>query len=358
MATVEATRAAPERYFRELSDAFDDAVERVGEQTSTIAIGPWPLRFRFAGRELLRDLLEPLARLRTAADAEPLASVAVFDTASTGVSAPPFAWRPRHVMPFGHVEGFNDDRFRTIYHGDPTAPDGGFHAVSMYDRECRQAIFWVAAKERIHWYERAEPLRTSISWALTTDQRYLAHASSVGDADGAVLLTGAGGAGKTTTTLACLEAGLRFVADNYVVVSVEREPTAYALYGNAKIWPETLEKLPGLADSIRSFDVAQGEKLVVDVARHRPDQLADRLPVRAVVVPRVVADAETRFTPISPVAALLALSPTTMLQLPRNASPMRGMAALVRRLPCYRLDLGADVFAGPRAIQRLLEELA
>ena len=254
------------------------------------------------------------------------------------------------------VEGFNDERFRTMYHGDLMADDGGFQALSMYDAEARTSVFWVASSGHVHFWERAEPLRPSLNWILDSPSRYFAHAACVGNGDGAVLLAGKGGSGKTTTTMASVEAGLSFLADNYVLISLEEGgPVAYSLYSNAKLLPATVELLPGLRDVVDVREVAADEKLTVDIGEHRPGQLATGLPVRALVVPHVVGRGETRLVEISPVAALIALAPTTVLQL-QNSAVVARMADLTRTVPSYRLELGGDVQDGPRALRRLLEE--
>src|SRR5436190_1888620 len=131
-----------------------------------------------------------------------------------------------------------------------------------------------------------EHLRPSLNWILDSPSRYFAHAACVGNEEGAVLVAGKGGSGKTTTTMASVEAGLSFLADNYVLVSLdEGGPVAYSLYSNAKLLPATVELLPGLREFVDVREVAADEKLTVDIREHRPEQLATGLPVRALVVP-------------------------------------------------------------------------
>lgn len=272
---------------------------------------------------------------------EPIATVRAWDSASTGIEPPP--------MPVTVQGNVGDERVEAEYRQG---------LIAAFDASDRAAGVWFADYARIHWYERAEPLRAAIHWALTNEQCFLVHASAVGDQRGAVILTGRGGAGKSTTTLASIEAGLSFVGDNYVLLSLdEPEPCVYGLYSNAKLWPRTLERLPALAPFVRTFDVAEDEKLVIDVAAYRPDSLATGLPVRAVVVPRVGDRSEARISRCSGAQALLAMAPTTMLQLPQTGSGLDGMGQLLRRVPTYELELGTDLISGPRAISTLLGKL-
>ena len=342
---TEAAEAATGAYFAAVHSAFADARARSTAADYTLAVGPWSVRLSFAGAALPPVVTAPLANVAPATPVEPDATICIFDSASTGAEPPPFPWRPSDVRERGEVQGHNGDRFRTTYVGD---------ALSMFDLRRRVGIFWTRSAELLSWWERSEPLRSPLHWALNGDDRCLIHAAGVADDDGVVLLAGSGGAGKTTTTLACVRDGLRFVGDNYVLASLGREPIAHALYSNAKLRPPTLELLPDLAEAVNSLDVDPDEKFVIDVNRWRPRQLATGLPVKAVVVTTVRGHGDTRLVPASPVRALLALAPTTVYQLPGNGGALGAMAEIVRRVPSYTLELGAGVAAGPRAIRDLL----
>ncbi len=345
--------AAVEEYFAALSAAFREAAGARGLLQSTLTVGPWAVDLQFAGAALHDVTVPALAFVTDEAAPHPLATICLFDSASTGVPVPAFPWRPRHIRERGAIQGFNDDRFRTVYHGDPLAPDGGFNALSMFDAATRTTVVWVESVEHVHWWERAEPLRTALHWALTGEDRYLAHAAAVGDETGAVLLAGPSGSGKTTTTAACLRDGMTYVGDNYVLVSLGDEPVAHAIYSNLKLRDGTLDLISGLGEP--SADREETEKLVLDVRRTWPSQLATSLPLRAIAVVSVSGEAATRAVPASPVEALLALAPTTVYQLPDNGPVLRPMAELVRRTRLFRIELGRDIASTPATIRALLE---
>ena len=352
-----APESAPSRYFQTLADAFEEASCAAGAMRHDLDVGPLRVAMRFGGPRLEQLLAPAFEHLSAPDDGRTVdASIRVWDSESTGVRVPSFTWRTRDVAPRGEVRGYNDGRFRTIYHGDVMEHDGGFNALSMHDSVARSAIFWVQSADRIHWWERAEPLRAIMHWTLDGPGRYLAHAAAVGDERGAVLLAGRGGSGKTTTALACVEAGMTFVGENYVLVTSDPEPVVHSVYATAKLRPGTLELLPGLGTAVRTMHVAPGEKWVVDMARHRPERLASGLPLRALVVPQVTGELQTRVVRASAGEALLALAPTTVVQLPGNGGVLGSMAALAGSLPVYRLELGNDVTEGPAAIRRVLDE--
>lgn len=347
-----APASSAEQYFTALGEAYSAAASPAACDEVALAVGGTVLGVSFASSAMADAFMPALERLRVPA-MPASARVAVWDTTSSGIPVPPFPWSPGDVGPGGTVARIDGGRYRTLYRDEVR----GFHSLAVCDLERLSGYLWYDSHERIHWYERAEPLRAFIHWMLTSSTRYLAHASAVGDERGALLLTGSGGAGKTTTALASIDAGLCFVADNYLLISLENEPIAHGLYGTAKLWPQTLTRLPHLAPYVRTLKVATDEKLVVDVARYRPQSIAQQLPVKAVVVPEVKPASETRVERCTPIDALLALAPTTIFQLPRTDRGLAGMSALVRRLPTYKLKLGEDLMSGPAALSALLDEL-
>ena len=174
----------------------------------------------------------------------------------------------------------------------------------------------------------------------------------VGTAAGGVLLAGRGGAGKSTTALVCVDAGWRYVSDDYCVLTTLGPPTAHALYGIGKLSPAMAARLTGLAGAVRSQ--RDDGKLVLDVAAVRPELLASSLPLRAVVVP-TVGPATGQLRPLPASAGARALAPSTLFQLP-GARPgaFGAIAAAIRHLPVFGLEVGPDLESIPEALRAAL----
>jgi hypothetical protein len=86
-----------------------------------------------------------------------------------------------------------------------------------------------------------------------------------------------------------------------------------------------------------------------------PEGVARGFPLKAVLLPCVTGLEDTRLEPASPADALLALAPSTILQLPgAGGAALRLLAAVAARLPCYWLRLGTDLDRAAGAIQDLL----
>ena len=84
-------------------------------------------------------------------------------------------------------------------------------------------------------------------------------------------------------------------------------------------------------------------------SRTFPTRIADSAPIATVIAPVVRGVGATRVTRISPAQALAALAPSSILQIPgAGESALAQMAGIVRTVPCWQLELGADRAAVPR----------
>jgi hypothetical protein len=141
--------------------------------------------------------------------------------------------------------------------------------------------------------------------------------------------------------MAALRHGLHFVADDYILLNAATG-AAVSLYNTISILPA-----PG-AD----------EKTVVDVGSLVPGSLCASLPVRAVVVP-CIAGGRTQVRRVSPAAALRAWAPSTVFHMPYDdGAVVSSLADVVRRFPCFALDVGDDEADLARAVVEVLDQAA
>ncbi len=303
------------------------------------------VRVRFAGPALVDVLLPPLAHLRAGAG-DVSASIAVLDSASTGVPLPPVPWDPTTVDARGRVA--ESTEAVTAFH------NVHFGGVTLFDLEAGEGIVWAPSAERIPWYERGSPLRTALHLALPGTGRHLIHAGAVGHGTGGLLIGGRSGSGKSTLTLACVEAGFGYAGDDYVLVTLDPEPVAHCLYTTAKVDPASLRRLPALAGAVNPA-ASVAEKAVLELSRTRADRIRNRVPVTAVVLPRVTG--RTQLRSLGAGEALRDLGPSTVIQMPhRSGELLASTAELLARVPSYRLELGGDLRAAVDLLRGLLED--
>jgi hypothetical protein len=339
------------RYYRAIDRAFAEAVRAAGGPIErAYRIGGHAVRLRFAGPALVPRLTPALEHLRDEFSEVAALTVGLWDTASTGTRMPSPPWSPDDLLPRSEVRGFSTAQVRTAY--DPASG-----TVTMLNCERSSGMFWARSARDVAYYESGAPLRALFHWWMSARELQCVHAAAVGDGRGAVLLVGRGGAGKSSTALACLEAGLTYLGDDYCLLQTSGRPYVHSLYSSAKVSPQDLWRVPPLAPLVSNADRMDTEKALLFLHQHRGSQIATGLPLKAVLVIRVTGGEETRLVRASGAAALFGLAPSTLFQLqPSGAAALTSMATAVREVPCYYLDVGTVRAKIPHVVLGALRE--
>ncbi|MEO1591139.1 MAG: serine kinase [Cyanobacteria bacterium J06632_22] len=308
-------------------------------------VGGFRLRLRFGSAALIPKMTPALAHLEVPSNGTADFTIRLWDTVSSGVQIPSPPWQddPYAYGSHGEVGCYSKTRVRIVF-------NFFVEALSMLNVEQNEAVFWVRDVNNIPFWETAAPLRILLHWWLGSRQLKYVHAAVVGTDTAGAMLVGKGGSGKSTTALSCLKSPLTYVSDDYCLLSAQGEPRAYSLYSSAKLKPDNT-LLPELTPLIHNSDRKPDEKPYVLLHEHFPNKIVSSLPVRVILLPRVTGKAETTVQAASGAAALLALAPSTLFQLPGGSSnAFQEMAALVKALPCYWLDLGTNLAQIPSVI--------
>jgi hypothetical protein len=334
-------------FFDAATEAFERAAATRGLREHDLTIAGARIRLRFAG-DALEPLLLPAIEHSRARDrgSDVALTVSIFDSLTTGVPMPPPAWGPGDYGPKGSIIGFNDDRMHASF-------QPGINVLNLYDAARHAGIYWVAEPSVVPWWET--PLRTMLHWWAVPTTLQPLHGGAVGRNGVGVLVVGHSGAGKSTTSLACLEAGMEYVGDDYLVVDVA-SATAYSLYATVKLEPENLDRFPSLAPLVANADRLDTQKAIVRLNQHRGERIVSSLQLRAIVLPHVTGRPESFLAPGSEAAALRILAPTTSFHLPGYAREVvTKLGTLVRALPCYQLEAGTDLEQLAATITDLIE---
>ena len=181
--------------FREM--LVDEAVRAARSAVSqSLRIAGVTVQLDIADQNVGAALLPALRHLATEDSAEPDAQLVVWSSPLA-----PFPWNASHLRRGGAVDGLCHGPVRTSAANDNSA-------LMLWDAERRMACCWFADIDGVTRWDRAAPLRTALHFALAAPGRQLVHAACVGVDGRGVLLAGPGGSGKSTTTLACLRAGM------------------------------------------------------------------------------------------------------------------------------------------------------
>ena len=170
-----------------------------------------------------------------------------------------------------------------------------------------------------------------------------------------VLIVGKGGMGKSTTALACLKSNLFYLSDDYTLISSNSLPRSYSLYSSAKKKPDDIERLPWLKPLIHNSNHLDQEKALYFLAEQFSDRIINEFPLKAILIPRITGQVDSNLEPASAIAALTALVPSTIKQLPGTGKEACDrMTKLTQKLPSYYFNLGTDLAQIPKVIHNLL----
>jgi hypothetical protein len=194
-------------------------------------------------------------------------------------------------------------------------------------------------------WEPSFPLRLLLHWAGRTAERGMIHAGTLGHNGRGVLLAGAGGAGKSGTTLSGILNGLASVGDDYVSVGsdgsgVEAQPVLRLV----KQDPRGLQRL-GLHPGKGALDgpVNWQGKIEFDFNALAPGTRAERLAMTAILIPHIAGLPASALRAASAKDAMLALAPNSLYQLYGSwREDFALIASVARALPAFHLDLGED----------------
>jgi hypothetical protein len=343
-------RSRPHSLVDVIEDAqasFDAAMAQTELIVRDVVVAGHRIRIQFAGSALIPVVEPALGHLGTQHDEHdiPSLTIGVWDAASTGV--------PRFPLPPG-VERHGENGPR--YHGerDGIVVHAGDATLSIADATRKTALYYVPEADSVPWYQRAAPFREIVhAWARWHDLELL-HAGAVGHLDGGALVAGAAGAGKSTTSVACLRAGLGYAGDDYVLVDVGRA-FVHSLYSSAKLDWENLEGHPWLFQPVNARADAKALALL---ARDAPERMVSGFPLLALLLPTISGRDETRAVPMTAAHALLGLAPSTVLQMPGESQLALGaMTHLVERIPAFRLELGANVAAVANTVDAVITDV-
>jgi hypothetical protein len=345
-----------EAAFAAMRTDFERAVKRYPDEVhqSFYSFAGRSVRIRVVGRELARYIVRPFAHLH-ATDPHPLKpqlAIDLWDDNKTELRQPPgpeyedLPWSESTVQSTG-------DRFLA-----QRLP----HTFSCLDRQASHIVAAVAWHDRIFIYERAKPLaRLLLTWHNDRDVQIIHTALVARDGKG-ILLVGKSGSGKSTSSLACIAAGFDYLSEDYVGLEecADGSFLGHSLYNSVFVKTTHLARFEELFAYACKGRLPHEEKSVIVLSQLFPERLQKSVPIRALAFPQIGNVERTEFRPASKGEALLALGPSSLLQIPnrRLGKQVFGrLAELVARVPCYCLRLGRDLRSIPTCVDDLLSQL-
>jgi len=306
------------------------------------------------GSDLATTMRRAFSHLITAVAGPPDLTIRVWDAAATGVGVAGELTRARR----------RDDEVDILLR---VSEDGRYVcerrdlSVSWLDTESSSIVGCVSSASNQYLDERARPHHKLISAWLDERGVQFVHAGLIdGGGDTGILFVGSGGAGKSTSSVACLRAGLGYLGDDFV--GIERDTGGYlghGLFSSCLLNVHHLERFPDLKPHAVAAHQAFEEKSILYLEDVFPGALRRSVRIAAIMLPRVVRKQQTIFRRASKAEALFAIAPTSVMFLPRPSQrAFDRVAELAERVPAYWLELGSDVDRIPDAVRALAAEVS
>jgi hypothetical protein len=334
-------------YFQAARKVFEQATRGSTARDFFCRIGGCSIRLRFAGEQLAPQVIPAFEHLHIKPTARPDLTICLGDLAVAGATLKFPGGATSGDEPEGAMWRHEDARFFALAQKETDS-------LSLYDAGGKLAFYWTRDTARLPWYESSFPLRHLLAHFFRRRGQHVIHAAAVGNENGAVLIVGKGGSGKSTATLACATHGLFYLGDDYTLVGIEPGPRVWSLYSPAKVNADTLNWFPELKPFVHHAGGGT-EKSSLFLNGAPGLRFAESLPLRAVLWPRITGHGETKLTPASPATLLLALAPSSILQTPGGGdSVLRALSQLVQSVPACVLEAGTDSVQIASAIEQFL----
>lgn len=232
------------------------------------------------------------------------------------------------------------------------------NTLACFDRRARRIVGSIAWSERIFIYERAKPLaRLLLEWH--NDQHIqMIHGGLVSRHGQGILFLGKSGSGKSTASVACLSAGFDYLGEDYVGLQTLSDGSfmGHSLYNSVFLDTEHLTRFPQFAPYVTRGRPHEAKSVVI-LSNVFPKRLKRAVPIRVVMLPCLVNASESRIRPASKGEALLALGPSSLIEIPsRGIDSFGKLAQLVEQVPTYWLELGRDLKSTPSRVEEFLSE--
>lgn len=327
---------------------FFQAVSDQRQIIKYLRIDQFVIKLWFANEVLVNVITPALSHLEVKAVEEPDLTICLWDSQSTQtpIVAPP--WPHPFYTDRGEIIHANNQRVYSVM-------DLHTRALSILDKEQNIAFYWTRALAELPWWASGSPLQYIIHWWTFARGYQLTHAAGVGANGNAVLLTGKGGSGKSTTTLACLKAGFDYFSEDYCLLQESHSPKIHSVYSSAKITQQTLDFFPEFIPYIANKSRQPTEKALIFQQQIYPERIRHSSKLKAIIVPHVENIRHSWLERVSTDKVLSALTMTTMWQLVRSSTAtFNRLKAIAELLPVYHMHLGRDFKNIPKIIGSLL----
>ncbi|MGA2399049.1 MAG: hypothetical protein ABSG30_13425 [Steroidobacteraceae bacterium] len=333
-----------------LCEGFERAAA-AGCREFHLEVAGFPVRIRVAGNAWADIVEASMGHLRSGATGarEPELTIDVWDAVETGVPALELA-KPDPSEPPILMKSAEDGQF---------VGEDRHHGMVWLDKARNRILGFAQGVASLNLDERARPFHKMLSAWLEDRGVQFVHSGLITHADKGILFVGNGGAGKSTSSISCLQAGMGYLGDDFIGLGIEDGRfVGHGLYASCLLNVHHIKRFPDLQPLAHAPNYDYEEKFVLYLTEAFPGCLRRRIGINALMLPRVVDAEITRFRPATKAATLMAIAPTSVMLLPRpNRAAFDRLTQLVQNTPSFWLELGRRVDLIPAAVQALADSL-
>lgn len=306
------------------------------------------VHLRTVGVRLAAEMTPPWAPFESSdAGSEPDLTIDIWDQDETGVA--------------GAQAGKDDDQTRysvlSAHSDDRYIAEERKGRMIWLDREVGHIVGFTGPADRLNIDERGRPFQRMLAILLNDKGIQPVHAGLVAWQGQGILITGMSGAGKSTSSIACLNSGFGYLGDDFVGLEPKSDGTftGHGIYASCLVKPDHLKRFPALAPHQHAANRSHEDKSVIYLSELYPGQMEIDVTIRAIVLPRVVGTGENTFRPATKGEALRALAPSSVIMFVAgpSARSIDKLAALIQAVPCYALELGSNVDDIPETVRQI-----
>jgi hypothetical protein len=347
-----------EDFFKTVYRAFEKASRSSQNSTDRYyRIGGYPICLRFADPALIPYITPALDHMLCEAVSSPALTICICDSLSTR-TALPFLGPLNEYLAYTHTRRYKDLK---VYMHIERGLAGASPILNMLNTQTNVGIYWVRDVFKFPYHEIAAPLRVILHWWMLRHGRQIIHGGAVGLPEGGVIIAGKAGAGKSTTSLACLDSKLLHIGEDWVLLQQKPKPMVCTLYNSAKLNHEHMsQRLPQLLPMVSNLENLDKEKAMIFLNKFYKHKIGDRVPLKAILLPYVTDLTVTEVKKVSPTAALAGLIPDTFYIdsfTGTNQESLENLHQLVQQVPAYALQVGTDLAGISGAILDLLAKI-
>lgn len=325
-------------FFCILQKLLLEALSKQQSRHHDIKLAQINVRLTFFDKKLSDIFLPALAHITytSGATQKPEYQIHILDTSAISSPFPSIEGIANKFIFRGDIENFSNPQYQIAYLIHPKI-------ICAIDHFNKIGIVIAQDVKRIPVFTTASPFKEIFNWIMLKNQCSLIHAAAVGNKDGAVLLTGKSGAGKSVTTIRCLFHGLDFYGDDIVGISNKNKPAVHSIFASAKIFQKDISEITGLEKYSKWRSLKPKDKEVFFLSEDFKEQIPLQAPIKA-ILHLVQSHGKAAISTASIANVLNVVGSTSCAIFPySHQSHTIQLISLFKNVPCFNFKLGNKV---------------